>query len=468
QKAATAKSFNSFNDVVKMAESFHNKSSTSTSLHSTLSEQSLANVKPKTPVCSLNNKEFEISPFKPLVNDSAIKKKVSMVISRLEDDDDITPTATIAKGMKSTHHVERGLSKDSGFNDAQSDSAGSSEPTFTTIRNRDTTISPGNAEKQSVKSNGVATIVEAQTANSGEEVHISFDESDGEVDVVTEDVQVENHENNKTGGEDNDDYVDKNNNLNTKAKDETIAKSLDSSTELSTEQQHKLPRLNVLKLWSIKAVKTRTHMGIIVEGQRSEDPEGELWHSTAIVSRVNAKLLQTKSGSQYRLVGPINETVTLQQGFSSEFVKSFKYGFPSNWLSLVSDHFNSQSSSESEDEKSVPDQLVKKETRPTSKKIKHSKTTATPPESKVKIKGKDTALKTPVNRKLPKEVELKTTRSGRMVKPPLAWWRGQRILTDRHHNLEGIDPGGEEHTPISPMYSVDFKLPLKVRLPPSL
>ena len=46
----------------------------------------------------------------------------------------------------------------------------------------------------------------------------------------------------------------------------------------------------------------------------SEDPEGELWHSTAIVARENAKLLQTKSGSQYRLVGPINETVTLQQG----------------------------------------------------------------------------------------------------------------------------------------------------------
>ena len=47
-------------------------------------------------------------------------------------------------------------------------------------------------------------------------------------------------------------------------------------------------------------------------------------------------------------------------------------------------------SSESEDEKSIPDQLVKKATRPTSKMIKHSKTTPTPPESKVKIKGKDT------------------------------------------------------------------------------
>ena len=236
QKAATAKSFNSFNDVVKMAESFHNKSSTSTSLHSSLADQSLANVKPKTPVCSLNNKEFEISPFKPLVNDSAIKKKVSMVISRLEDDDDITPTATTTKGMKS-HHVERGLSKDSGFNDAQSDSAGSSEPTFTTIRKRDNTVLAGSVERQLAKSNDVATIVEAQTANSGEEVHVSFDESDGEVDVVTEDVQVENDENNqKTGGEDNNDYVDENNNLNAKANEETIAKSLDSSTELSTEQ----------------------------------------------------------------------------------------------------------------------------------------------------------------------------------------------------------------------------------------
>ena len=233
QKAATK----SFNRAVKMAESFHNKSSTSIlSLHPSLSDQSLANVKPKTPVCSRNNKEFEVSPFKLLVTDSAIKKKVSMVISRLEDDEDTTPMATTTKGMK-THHVERGLSKDSGFNDAQSDSAGSSEPTFTTIRNRDTTVPSGNVERQSAKSNGVATIVEAQTSNSGEEVHISFDESDGEVDVVTEDVQVENDENNKkAGGGDNNDYVDENNNLNAKAKEETMAKSLNSSTELSTEQ----------------------------------------------------------------------------------------------------------------------------------------------------------------------------------------------------------------------------------------
>ena len=41
---------------------------------------------------------------------------------------------------------------------------------------------------------------------------------------------------------------------------------------------------------------------------------GELWHSTAIVTRLNSRCVQTKSGSQYKLVGPINEEVTLQQG----------------------------------------------------------------------------------------------------------------------------------------------------------
>ena len=51
-----------------------------------------------------------------------------------------------------------------------------------------------------------------------------------------------------------------------------------------------------------------------------------------------------------------------------------------------------------------------------------------------------------------------------MVKPPLAWWRGQRIVTDRDHNFEGIDPGGEEYTTLSPLYNVDIKLPIKVRI----
>lgn len=51
-----------------------------------------------------------------------------------------------------------------------------------------------------------------------------------------------------------------------------------------------------------------------------------------------------------------------------------------------------------------------------------------------------------------------------MVKPPLAWWRGQRILTDRDHNLEGIDPGGVECTALSSMYNLEIKIPLMVSI----
>ena len=50
-----------------------------------------------------------------------------------------------------------------------------------------------------------------------------------------------------------------------------------------------------------------------------------------------------------------------------------------------------------------------------------------------------------------------------MVKPPLAWWRGQRIVTDRDHNMEGIAPGGQEHTPLSTLYNISIKIPLLVR-----
>ncbi|KAJ7371051.1 hypothetical protein OS493_028214 [Desmophyllum pertusum] len=233
-----------------------------------------------------------------------------------------------------------------------------------------------------------------------------------------------------------------------------------SSSTPSDKPTQKTSKINSLEQWSIKALKTRTHMGIIVEGQRSEDPDGELWHSTAIVERLSPRCVQTRSGSQYKLVGPINEEVTFQQGFPPEFVKAFKGGFPDDWVDLVSDYFNSQNSSGSEDEKQIEEQLEKKN-RKVPKGAKHS-TFVTPTESRSKKKNKTEAFNTPENGQIPKEVEIKTTRSGRMVKPPLAWWRGQRILTDKNHNLERIDPGGVEGTALSSMYNVDIKLPGRV------
>ena len=48
----------------------------------------------------------------------------------------------------------------------------------------------------------------------------------------------------------------------------------------------------------------------------SGDLCGEIWHSTAIVLRKDARHVQTKSGSQYELIGPINDKLTLQHGIT--------------------------------------------------------------------------------------------------------------------------------------------------------
>jgi len=101
--------------------------------------------------------------------------------------------------------------------------------------------------------------------------------------------------------------------------------------------------------------------------------------------------VQTKSGSQYELIGPINDKLTLQHGFSAKFVKSFRNGFPVNWLLLVADHFNSLGSSESEDEKQNETHSANKRVNK-SRKVKHSTMAVTPAESQYKRKENSTGM----------------------------------------------------------------------------
>lgn len=53
---------------------------------------------------------------------------------------------------------------------------------------------------------------------------------------------------------------------------------------------------------------------MIIVANFSEDEPGSRWHSTSIVKRVNAYILETKKKSQYHLEGEIQEDETLQQG----------------------------------------------------------------------------------------------------------------------------------------------------------
>ncbi|EDO48512.1 predicted protein [Nematostella vectensis] len=130
--------------------------------------------------------------------------------------------------------------------------------------------------------------------------------------------------------------------------------------------------------------------------------------------------------------------------FSQKFVKSFRHGFPNNWEKLVQDHFKPLSSNDD----SGKDKLLSKSGGKQRKPVLSMYKTPT------RTQDKQIAETTPI------EVELRRSRSGRLIKPPMAWWRGQRVVTDGLHNLTTIDPGGEEHTSLSTgLYNYYVRLP---------
>lgn len=219
QKFTSSKSVPGFDEVVNMTDFFHNKSRSS-SIHSVLSDHSLTFGKPKTFNDLFKDKDFEVSPFKPSMNESAIKQKVSLVISRLEDDSAAPPSTS--QNKTEPYAAAHAVSRDSGFNEVQSDSGGSSEGAFTDVMNRRSKVTSVKERRILTSVSEVNTAVGAQTVNGEEEAHISFESnsSDEEIDVVTDhdDVQVkdvddnDNNDDDDDGGGDDDD----NNNLNNK------------------------------------------------------------------------------------------------------------------------------------------------------------------------------------------------------------------------------------------------------------
>ena len=211
QKSATGRSFD---DVFKMAEVYHNNSSLhSSNLHSFLSDQSVTSAKSKPFDSFVKEKQFEVSPFKPSVNDSTIKKKVSLVLSRLGSDD----TAIVNTRNRSKTNEELRANVDSGFNDMQSDSGGSSEGTSTNVVNKGVSMLSERKQRNPTRIDDIHVSSTAPAVNSEEEICLSFEsDSDQEIDVVSgeEDRQISNDENRHGvgNGDDNNDGDSNDNN----------------------------------------------------------------------------------------------------------------------------------------------------------------------------------------------------------------------------------------------------------------
>ncbi|XP_071507583.1 uncharacterized protein [Diadema antillarum] len=243
----------------------------------------------------------------------------------------------------------------------------------------------------------------------------------------------------------------------------------------------------VLDQWIIKWLGS-SHKHVSVEGHREEDPAGAFWHSTAISVRISSRVVETSSGSRYRLKGNINKLLTIDQGFSPRLVQRFQKGFPSNWKELLQQEAKELSTeSDVSTGSAVKGRGNKKEKKATIQKSKAGTKSATPARRKARREGgNETKMTTPqtlvekTGRELGAQEEksakssarktqtgqknsskpatptcinindVEKTRSGRKIIPPLQFWSGQRqrsipALNDATEILEG----SIDYTPVS-------------------
>ena len=64
------------------------------------------------------------------------------------------------------------------------------------------------------------------------------------------------------------------------------------------------------------------------------DNKDRTWHSGPIVKRLSSRLVATRSGTLYRLDGPLNRE-GLDKLDIGELAVPFEDGFPENWLSVI-------------------------------------------------------------------------------------------------------------------------------------
>ncbi|XP_033735651.1 mis18-binding protein 1-like [Pecten maximus] len=208
----------------------------------------------------------------------------------------------------------------------------------------------------------------------------------------------------------------------------------------------------ILYEWIIKPVESVK--GVCVEGKQSESANEEFWKSSVIRDRINKTTVQTASGTVYKLIGDIDHVYTLNEGFSKKLVNAFSYGFPKNWKQLIADYFDKTEIAIDSDEEHQQEKAEHKkpEVKKNKSKVKNLTTKNDhkfmSPKNTRGTQGEansDTLVCTPVGQFVDLK-NLKKTRSGRMVKPPLFWWMGQQIVTDSDKvELSAVTSHAKDH-----------------------
>ncbi|XP_076156664.1 mis18-binding protein 1 [Alosa pseudoharengus] len=199
------------------------------------------------------------------------------------------------------------------------------------------------------------------------------------------------------------------------------------NSELQSNSENQDPRMIEgiqLKHWVLKLSDSK----LFVDGQRVDNKTP--WHSNSIVERIASNVLKTVSGSTYILVGKMS--TKLPSGLPKWFLKKFLYGFPQMWKQYLNTYLTeskglSHNESQENFKPSKQKKLPRKETKP-EKLVTPKLTYMTPPESS---RGDSQKL----------------SRSGRLIKPPLEYWKGGRVVVDKDLNVTVLEDYSIVQTP---------------------
>nr|XP_046267832.1 mis18-binding protein 1 isoform X2 [Scatophagus argus] len=180
-------------------------------------------------------------------------------------------------------------------------------------------------------------------------------------------------------------------------------------------QTTKFPSESVIHLqkWFLR----RNPKGLFVDGIHRENSIP--WNSNIIMDRISNYVLKTVSGRVYILVGKMNLHVDSE--FPKWLLKKFVNGFPPNWKALY-EKFLLESREETKRKSEGRSIMAKTNSEASSINLSVKRNMKKP-------------LKTPDSCPPASSSSAKVSRSGRIIKPPLEYWKGGRVILDAYMNV---------------------------------
>ncbi|CAG8638277.1 8714_t:CDS:2 [Paraglomus brasilianum] len=190
--------------------------------------------------------------------------------------------------------------------------------------------------------------------------------------------------------------------------------------------------------WHLRCISARglnlpgdLNVWVVLKGIRKYKRQWKEWHSSAIVDRVESRVVQTLSGQMYYLAGEVIADLMIEYGFSSELISRFSQGFPSDWKALLALEFGRHQSHKIMTMTSTPTKPNNVVNFDQDRCTEDDLSTKSPPRE-ISDTSKDVLSKDLISKAEPiipspeavivsKDV-IAITRSGRRIKRPGAWW----------------------------------------------